>query len=122
MYAHRPRLFDHITLKVRNLERSKEFYRAVVEGLGHTISKEESDHFYVDGLLIMQNPEPTQAVHLSFEAPNPAVVNSLHEVAIKAGCQCVSSPGAIIHDNYSAMVLDPDGNNVEVIYRKSRAL
>jgi catechol 2,3-dioxygenase-like lactoylglutathione lyase family enzyme len=41
MEFHRGRLFDHLHLRVKDLEASKRFYRAVLEG-----------HFYVDELWV----------------------------------------------------------------------
>lgn len=116
------RLVDHITLRVKNLEKSKEFYRVLAETLGHTLSQEGKDQFYVDGLLFTQNPEATGSVHMSFEAPNPQLVKMFHQSALQKGCQCLSAPEDTCNafNEYRAIVLDPDGNNVEVAYKAKR--
>lgn len=116
------RLVNHITLRVRNLEKSKEFYRVLAETLGHTIAQEEKDHFYVDGLLVTQNPEASGSVYMSFEAPNPMLVKMFHESALQTGCECLAAPDYTCGQSseYRAIVLDPDGNNVEVSYKSKR--
>ena len=118
------RLVDHITLKVKNLERSKIFYRAIAETLGHAISQENQHGFYVDGLLITQDKDPSHSVHLSFHASNPGVVKLFHQTAVAAGGFCITPPqdAPVNQDQYAAVVMDPDGNNVEVFFRSTRAL
>lgn len=122
MHTSQRRLVDHVTLRVRNLEKSKEFYRSLAETLGHSISKEDAGQFLLDGLLITQNPEPSHSVHLAFEAPNPAVVKLFHENALRAGCSCIRAPMGTNPEQFATLVLDPDGNNIEVVFRASRKL
>jgi len=116
------RLIDHITLRVRNLEKSREFYRALAETLGFAIDREEVDRFFVEGLQIIQNPEPSQSVHLAFKASNPASVRHFHDQALKLGSHSLSAPAATFADkaHFSARVRDPDGNNIEVVYEHQK--
>lgn len=117
MKRNQQRLVDHVTLKVKNLEKSKEFYRAVAETLGYTISYDEKDHFVIDGLKIVQNAEPSHSVQLAFHAQNPACVKLFHEAALNCGGRCLTPPQTVSMDQFQARVLDPDGNNVEVLFR-----
>jgi catechol 2,3-dioxygenase-like lactoylglutathione lyase family enzyme len=116
------RLIDHITLKVRNLNKSREFYRALAETLGFSISREEADRFFVEGLQIIQNSDPSHSVHLAFKAMNPASVRQFHDEAIKLGSSSLSAPAATFADqaHFSARVRDPDGNNIEVVYEHQK--
>lgn len=116
------RLIDHITLKVRNLEKSRVFYRSLAETLGFSIDREEADRFFVEGLQVIQNPEPTQSIHLAFKASNPASVRHFHDVAIKLGSHSLLAPAATYADkaHFSARVMDPDGNNIEVVYEHQK--
>ena len=43
-------LFDHVHLRVRDLEASKRFYRAVLEALGRELSRESESAFSADEL------------------------------------------------------------------------
>lgn len=118
MNFYRGRLFDHIHLKVKNINRSREFYRPVIESLGLNVSFDNGDSFCIDELFVSESNEPTHAVHLAFQADNPATVNLFYETAIKNGGKCNGEPRIRqLHQNsYSAYVLDPDGNNLEAIF------
>lgn len=123
MNVSKRRLFDHVTLRVSNLERSKQFYQAVIETLGHTISDEASDRFCIDELFVTQNTVPSQSMHLSFQAENPATVKLFYETALQSGGKCQGAPKerALNSGYYAACVMDPDGNSIEAIY-KSRTI
>lgn len=118
MNYYRGRLFDHIHLKVKNINRSREFYRPVIESLGLTVSFDNGDSFCIDELFVSESKEPTHAVHLAFQAENPGAVNLFYETALKNGGKCNGEPRTRhFHQNsYSAYVLDPDGNNLEAIF------
>lgn len=118
MYQRKRRLFDHVVLHVRDLHESKKFYRAVVETLGHTITREEADHFFIGELEIRQNPETSRSVHLAFQAENPGSVKLFHETALRNGGTCVGVPVSAEPGVYAANVLDPDGNCIEAIFKK----
>ena len=118
MKYYRGRLFDHVNLKVKNINRSREFYLPVIEALGLHMSFDNGDSFCIDELFITESPEPTHAVHLAFQAENPALVKLFHETALKHGGRCNGEPGARTYHSgyYSAYVLDPDGNNIEAVF------
>ena len=62
--------------------------------------------------------EPTEHVHLAFTAKDNATVDAFHRAALEAGYRDHGAPGErpIYHQGYyGAYVLDPDGNNVEVV-------
>jgi catechol 2,3-dioxygenase-like lactoylglutathione lyase family enzyme len=57
-------------------------------------------------------------VHLAFPAADNAAVDAFHRAALDAGYRDHGAPGerAVYHlGYYGAYVLDPDGNNVEVV-------
>lgn len=119
MKFYRGRIFDHINIKVRDLGRSKKFYKAIFESLGHACTKDEEDAFFIDELRISESKTfSTQCIHIAFQAINPGAVNLFHETAVKFGGKCNGAPGERkYHRNYySAYVLDPDGNNIEAVY------
>ena len=66
---------------------------------------------------MVQGP-PTEAVHLAFPAHENATVDAFHRSLTNAGYCDNGAPGErpVYHRGYyAAFVLDPDGNNVEVV-------
>lgn len=121
---HRGRLIDHLQLVVRDLEASKRFYSAVMEALKIPIGGEGPGYFWVDEFFISsQESEASQGVltgrtHLAFQANDEETVRAFHAAAIKAGGRDNGAPGMRpYHPGYfAAFVLDPDGNNIEVVF------
>lgn len=116
--AHAGRLFDHVHLRVRDIERSKRFYRGALEPLGLGLSGEGDDWFAADELFVSTDGEPTAGMHLAFQAADEATVRRFHEAAIAAGGRDNGAPGERQYHPgyYAAYVLDPDGTNVEAVY------
>ena len=62
--------------------------------------------------------EPSENVHLAFTATDNETVDRFHRDATAAGYRDNGAPGerTVYHEGYyAAFVLDPDGNNVEVV-------
>ncbi len=119
MQLHRGRLFDHVHLKVRDLEASKRFYRAVLEAVGVPLGGEHPNAFWADELYVSQEPALTAQMHLAFQAEDREAVQRFHAAALAAGGRDNGAPGerAAYHPGYyAAFALDPDGNNVEAVY------
>jgi catechol 2,3-dioxygenase-like lactoylglutathione lyase family enzyme len=58
-------------------------------------------------------------LHLAFSGPDDATVQAFHAAATAAGYRDNGPPGerpAYGRGYYGAFVLDPDGNNVEVVH------
>jgi catechol 2,3-dioxygenase-like lactoylglutathione lyase family enzyme len=121
---HRGRLIDHIQLVVKDLAASKRFYQAVFDVLGIPMAGEGDDYFWADELFISTKESPaaqgalTGRVHLAFQGSSRDVVQRFHEKALAAGGRDNGKPGERpYHPGYfGAFVLDPDGNNIEVVY------
>ncbi len=119
MQFHRGRLFDHVHLRVANLEASKRFYGAVLKALGLADTLVEGPgHFYADELFVDKADSYVTRVHLAFQASDQETVQAFHEAAIAAGGRDNGAPGERKYHPgyYAAFVLDPDGNNLEVVY------
>lgn len=61
---------------------------------------------------------PTEHLHLAFPARENATVDEFHRVATETGYEDNGAPAErpVYHDGYyGAFVLDPDGNNIEVV-------
>jgi catechol 2,3-dioxygenase-like lactoylglutathione lyase family enzyme len=61
--------------------------------------------------------EPTRNLHLAFEADDDATVDDFHRELTAAGYRDHGGPGERHYHPgyYGGFVLDPDGNNVEVV-------
>ena len=69
--------------------------------------------------------EPTVNVHMAFPADDNSTVDEFHAALTEAGYRDNGAPGerTIYHPGYyGAFVLDPDGNNVEIVCHNREAL
>jgi len=115
-------MLDHISLRVQDFPRAIAFYRAALAPIGYDVRMEFPD---VAGLgepgkpdlWVMRSDNPINPTHLSFRADR-AGVDAFHAAAMAAGATDNGPPGLRLdyHPNYyAAFVLDPEGNNVEVV-------
>ncbi len=124
MELHRGRLIDHVQLVVRDIEASKRFYKAVFDVLKIPLGGEAEDHIWADELFISTRASDaalgqlTGRVHLAFQGKDRETVDRFHQAAIAAGGHDFGAPGERKYHPgyYGAFVLDPDGNNIEVVF------
>ncbi len=119
MQLHRGRLFDHIHLRVSDLDASKRFYRAVFVALGLPDAIQEGPrYFYADELFVDEAKDYVTHVHLAFQAPDRETVDSFYKAALAAGGRDNGPPAerAYHPGYYAAFTLDPDGNNIEAVF------
>jgi catechol 2,3-dioxygenase-like lactoylglutathione lyase family enzyme len=116
--AHTGRLFDHVHLRVADIEASKRFYRAVLEAVGRELTFEGPDRFAADELFVSADGPPTGNLHIAFQTDGEEIVRRFHQAALAAGGRDNGPPGerAYHPGYYAAYALDPDGNNVEAVY------
>ncbi len=125
-------MIDHTGIGVADVSRSAAFYDAALSALGmrRVMQLPETDGtdavgygvdypvFWIDRF----HPHDTKQ-HTAFAARSRAEVNAFHAAALKAGGINNGPPG--LRDTtrgypsgyYAAFVLDPDGNNMEVVFR-----
>lgn len=121
---HRGRLIDHVQLVVRDLPVSKAFYAAILDVLGVPMGGTGDGYFWADELVVSTvESAAAQGVltgrqHLAFQAQGKAMVEAFYEAALAHGGKDNGPPGKRpYHPGYfAAFVLDPDGNNIEVVY------
>lgn len=119
---HRGRLIDHIQLVVRDLEKTKRFYKAVLEVIDIPITMEGDGYFASDELFIssvgFHGASLTGRVHLAFATRDKSVVQKVYDAGLRAGGTDNGKPGdRPYHPGYyAAFLLDPDGNNIEIVY------
>jgi catechol 2,3-dioxygenase-like lactoylglutathione lyase family enzyme len=109
---------DHVAIRVNDVEASTAFYSAI----GLTIRRQTRDSAMLSvgasgGSLLLFAGEPTQNIHIAFSGEDDDV-RRFHADATAAGYRSNGGPGerSRYHDGYyAAYVLDPDGNNIEVV-------
>lgn len=124
MELHRGRLIDHLQLVVRDLAASRRFYQAVFDTIGIAIAGEGDTYFWADELFV-STPDSEAALgqltgrhHLAFQARDRATVEAFHRAALANGGKDNGAPGERPYHPgyYAAFALDPDGNNIEVVF------
>lgn len=126
-------MIDHTGIGVANVARSAAFYDAALSALGMRrvmqIPKNDGTDavgygvdfpvFWIDRF----HPHSVKQ-HTAFAARGRAQVEAFHAAALKAGGTDNGPPG--LRDTakgyptgyYAAFVLDPDGNNIEALFRE----
>ena len=113
---------DHLWIRVADLEASTRFYETVAPAAGFHVGRELADRTlfacFGGSFSIVSGGPPTENVHIAFTADENEVVDRFHRDATAAGYRDNGAPGerSIYHPGYyGAFVLDPDGNNIEVV-------
>jgi catechol 2,3-dioxygenase-like lactoylglutathione lyase family enzyme len=117
-------MYDHIGLKVKDLDASVRFYEAALAALGHELcSRDEMGAGFGPKKaaalwLSVAKGAKAGSVHVALRAPDHAAVKRFHEQGLKAGGRDHGGPGpreAYGPKYYAAFLLDPDGNNIEAV-------
>jgi catechol 2,3-dioxygenase-like lactoylglutathione lyase family enzyme len=113
-------MYDHLGLNVKNLAKSARFYQAALAPLGHVADGGGSGFGPPDApsLWLYENAEAAGGTHVAFTAASRAAVDEFHAAGLAAGGRDNGAAG--LRANYSptyyaAFLIDPDGNNVEVV-------
>jgi catechol 2,3-dioxygenase-like lactoylglutathione lyase family enzyme len=114
-------VIDHLWIRVADVAASKRFYETIgpyagIRPAAHTA--ERARFVGRSSTFTLVSGTPTENVHMAFPASDDATVDAFHEVAAGAGYPDNGAPGerSIYHPGYyAAFVLDPDGNNIEVV-------
>ena len=114
---------DHVWIRVADVAAARDFYQAIAPYAGFRLSDEEPGRvqFRTDGAsfsFISDEQPVSEHVHVAFATADDGAVEVFHRVATEAGHRDNGAPGERpeYHPGYyAAYVLDPDGNNVEVV-------
>lgn len=131
-----PNGIAHIQLTVRDLERSKPFYRVLLhETFGMTIQYDDARSFYCiggrTGVLLTQSrtgdqgPFDQQRIglhHFCFRLRSREDIDTLHGALVKFGAKVVRAPedGDWAPGYYSLLFEDPDGIRIEANFVPGR--
>jgi catechol 2,3-dioxygenase-like lactoylglutathione lyase family enzyme len=118
-------MIDHVSIGVRDIAKSKQFYDAALEPLGYQcLNKSDGSLGYGSEAVALWisaadrpvPPDMKSGLHFCFTAPDRRSVDAFHAAALKAGGQDNGKPG--LRDDYgpsyyAAFVVDPEGYRIE---------
>ena len=118
-------MFDHIGLRVKDLEGASRLYKAMLAPLGH-VAGSSGDGYAGFGpkgkpALWLHKDKHGGGAHVALRAPDRASVDKFHKEGIKAGAKDNGKPGVRADYGptyYAAFLIDLDGNNVEAVCMK----
>jgi len=131
-------MIDHVGLFVRDYQRSKAFYRQMLQPLGYellgemdpapTAGSDPARDTALGRIAMFGPPGPgrpfqitashhqTGPAHVALRCPSPEVVDAMYRAGLDAGGRDNGEPGPrsfMPANYYGAFVLDPDGNEIE---------
>ena len=123
-------MIDHTGIGVADVAASAAFYDAALGALGMRRAMQLPENQGTDGIgygydypvfwIDRFHPHSTRQ-HTAFIARSRAQVDAFHAAALRAGGKDNGAPAAREGQSspvyYAAFVLDPDGNNMEAVYR-----
>jgi catechol 2,3-dioxygenase-like lactoylglutathione lyase family enzyme len=122
-------MFDHVSIGVRDIARTKRFYDAALKPLGYSCLRDGPSLLGYGGdevalwISPTESPVPTDpnsGLHFCFLAPDETAVQAFHAAALHAGGRDNGGPGIRREYSpgyYAAFAIDPDGYRVEAFCR-----
>ena len=114
-------IVDHLWIRVTDLAAARAFYETIA---GHAALRKDQDTAErvqfrgASGSFSLVPGAPTEHLHMAFGTEDDGAVERFHRTAVDAGYRSNGGPGERprYHPGYfAAYVLDPDGNNIEVV-------
>lgn len=120
-------MIDHVSIKVKDLEKSKLFYEKIFAPLGWKLSFGEKDKFYAFQLennvlfeiFQYKGMGSITPMHIAFRVTDKQQVHDFHQVALASGATSNGEPGPRRHytpNYYACFVHDLDGHNIEAMW------
>lgn len=115
-------MFDHVGLRVKDLDQAVRLYAAMLAPLGHVPGARDQTYagFGPKGKPALWLHVSTEKAgsHLALKAPSREAVDRFFEEGRKAGAKDNGRPGLrtdYAPNYYAAFLVDPDGNNIEAV-------
>jgi len=127
-------MFNHISIGVRDIARTRKFYDAALKPLGYSMVWPVAGYGYGYGavkgepklwiglpLAKRRKPKASAGSHVALVAANRKAVDAFYKAAIKAGGKDNGKPGLRPEydpNYYGAFVFDPEGHAIEAVCKK----
>ena len=120
-------MIDHISIAVRDLKASAQFFEPVLGTIGYAKLVERPDtigfgkkypEFWLNHRPAMARLAGDSGVHVCLRAAAAEAVDAFHRAALAAGGACDGPPGLRPEYSpryYAAFIRDPDGNRIEAV-------
>ena len=120
-------MIDHVSIAVRDLDRSARFYHAVLGAIGyeqletrpHTVGfGKKYPEFWINLRATTAPVAADCGAHVGLRVRATELVDAFHAAALATGGSCDGAPGLRpLHGEgyYAAFIRDPDGNRVEAV-------
>jgi catechol 2,3-dioxygenase-like lactoylglutathione lyase family enzyme len=115
-------MIDHLWIRVADVAASKRFYETIAPhariGLRHDTPERAGFNGDTGSFSVLTDDHVTENLHMAFPASDNQAVDDFHEAALEAGYRDNGAPGErpeYLAGYYGAFVLDPDGNNIELV-------
>lgn len=120
-------MIDHVSIPVRNLAKSSQFYSAVLSQLGHDLLVAEAGtvgfgkkypELWLNARLSHASDSVADGFHVCLRASSVAQVNAFYSTALSCGGTSYGEPGIrqqYSENYYAAFIQDFDGNRIEAV-------
>jgi catechol 2,3-dioxygenase-like lactoylglutathione lyase family enzyme len=113
-------VFERVTMRVSDLERSRAFYDVVLAPLGLRLARLREGAWACGELELVQanDQRVTRGLHLAFLTASHEAVDAFWQAGLDAGHPSDGAPGSrpeYAEDYYGAFLRDPDGNSAEAV-------
>jgi len=115
-------MIDHVSVRVQDIGRLVDFYRAALAPIGYEVKMEYPGAVGMGAempdLWLMQTDQPLNPTHLALSSPTRDRIDAFYAAALAAGGVDNGPPGLRVDYHptyYAAYVRDPEGNNIEVV-------